>query len=223
MTQINTDYGTQSVNSVGATGKSGYTGGADYLNHLKENYPQASFSVRDFSGAAAVNSYAMSKAGEINDVAISPKALEKFAKDPKAAAKMEAELQEFIDLEQVDKDTLAAIGHKLTGRGMVVDKNGETSFWVTGTLVKETSDSNGISRLFDTKPSSSMEDFKKAAEKRAEEKKAEEKRVKARKEREKLMGLPDDKPMFLTADTAKDLSRTLVEKSMNDSALDIKA
>jgi hypothetical protein len=223
MTQINTDYGAQSVNSVGAAGKSGYASGADYLNHLKENYPNASFSARDFSGASAIKSYAAGKAGELNDVAISPKALEKFAKDPKAAAKMEAELQEFIDLEQYDKDMLAANSHELTGRGMVVDKNGETSFWVTGTPTKEASDSKGGSELFDIKPAPSIADFRKTAEKRAEEKKAEEKRAKAREERDKLMGISDNEPIFITADTPNALTSLLVEKSMSDGALDVRA
>jgi hypothetical protein len=80
----------------------------------------------------------MGKIGSFNDVAISPDALEKFANDPAAAAEMEAELQQFIDLEQSDKDAASKIDSTLLGRGMVVDKNGETSFWAVGASTSNT-------------------------------------------------------------------------------------
>jgi hypothetical protein len=103
--------------------------GQDYLQDLQNRYPNANISVGDVGN---IKDYAYRNDGDMNNVAIHPDALDKFAKDPAAAAKFEDALRGFLDSEQQDKDYAASQGMVMTGRGLYVDKDGNIGAWAVG-------------------------------------------------------------------------------------------
>lgn len=216
--QVNNNYAVRPVYETAQTQRTETfaRNGSDYLQDLVSRYPQASFSTQDFASAGDIKSYAMSKSGQFNDVAISPHALDKFANDPAAAAEMEALLKEFLGLEQRARDTAEALGATDAARGMVVNKNGEASFWMSGTVTKGSGRNNMFDRLLPNPSAAERRktaetERKKASEKAAEEKKFEEKRAEEREEREMLLGLRAGKTVFTTSRNAAGLALSFAE------------
>jgi hypothetical protein len=194
--------------------------GNDYLQDLKNRYPNANISAQDFGGSAsAVQRYAMGKEGEFNDVAIHPAALEKYANNPEAAALFEENLKIFIGKEQQDKQRVAAYGAEITGRGMVVDKDGKISLWTTVETAKGSDSVKSGSEL----RAEARKDAEEKAKKKADEKKAEEKRAEERKEAQELTERLAKRRMFITARNADELSQNLSVAMTEERFIDIKA
>jgi hypothetical protein len=225
--QVNTNYAAQPAYDA-ANVQSAQTRartGNDYLQDLKARYPQANISARDFAGAGDIRSYAAGKSGEFNDVAISPEALDKFANDPAAAAEMEALLQEFLDAEPRARALAESLGATDAARGMVVDKNGEATFWMSGT-VKGGADNKEPSSIIDRllKNPSAAERRKKLEEKRkenaAEEERIEEKRAKERREREEMLKRTQ-RTLFAATDAVGGLTGSFADKLNDGGSIDI--
>lgn len=190
--------------------------GQDYLQDLQNRYPNANISVGDVGN---IKDYAYRNDGDMNNVAIHPDALDKFAKDPAAAAKFEDALRGFLDSEQQDKDYAASQGMVMTGRGLYVDKDGNIGAWAVG-----------HSKMGDDGMKSGREireEMQKAADKKAEkereEKKAEEKREKERAELEELLGRTPQKQIYASGGSMDEVMRNLSFSAADERFLDIRA
>jgi hypothetical protein len=167
--QINTSYNTQAAYHAGAAQSTSASNVSNYLKGLKERFPNANINIGDFESPQDIKNFASGQIGSFNGITISGKALEKMANDPKMASRIEGEMQTFLDSEQRDKDDLAKEGHTLLARGMVVDKNGDTSFWMVGQNTKD-ADSK-LESIFTRIRERTDELIKQRAKKKAEEKK----------------------------------------------------
>ncbi len=138
---------------------------------------------------------------------------------------MEAELSEFIGSEKRDRDTLAAQGSELLGRGMTVDENGKTTFWCIGQTSSGKDGGNSLMDKLGPKQSSreKAEEAQRARDKKAEEKKAEEAREKKREEREELLGLSANKTVFATGKSMNEIAQGAAAKLAEDGVLDVRA
>ena len=220
--QVNTDYSTPQAYMTQRTQSKELRQrtGNDYLNELIKKYPQANISARDFANSDALKSYAMGKSGEFNDVAISPEALAKFANDPQAATEMEALLQEFLALEPRARALAESLGAKDAARGMVVDKNGDATFWMSGTVTSGT-ESKETENIYDKLLGSASEKKKKIEAERkekAEEKRIEEKRLEERRERKEERR---QKTLYATAESASGLEDSFANKQSDSGNFDL--
>lgn len=132
VTGVNDYTSTYAASNSGSTrGSSGLSETAqNYLNELKQKYPDTNITVADFSSEQSKLSYMFGCSG--GNVAISANIVEKMATDSAAAAKYEKVIGGVSDLyERVEKH-LDDRGQVLYGCGVVIDKNGKTSYWMIG-------------------------------------------------------------------------------------------
>ncbi len=126
-----TDY----TNTYGASRTNGNSGISestqDYLNGLKEKYPNVNITVADFNSEKQADSYMLGSRG-YNNIAVSSGIVEKMASDPAAAAKYE---KVFADMsgnsERIEKFAREN-NDEILGAGAVIDKNGKVSYWMVG-------------------------------------------------------------------------------------------
>lgn len=133
VTGVNDYTNTYAASNSGSTRRSsGLSETAqNYLNELKQKYPDTNITVADFSSEQSKLSYMFGCSGGGN-VAISANIVEKMATDFAAAAKYEKVIGGVSDLyERVEKH-LDDRGQVLYGCGVVIDKNGKTSYWMIG-------------------------------------------------------------------------------------------
>lgn len=119
-------------NSAGAKGSSELNRSTqDYLNELKQKYPDVNITVADFSSEKQRKSYSLGCSG-YNNVAISSNIIEKMATDPATAAKYEKVIADTPKLGEESKKHLEAEGVELVSYGTVIDKNGKVTYWGVG-------------------------------------------------------------------------------------------
>lgn len=126
-----TDYTNTYVASK-TSGSSGVSGSAqDYLNGLKEKYPDVNITVADFNSEKQSDAYMLGTRG-YNNIAVSSGIIEKMASDPAAAAKYEKVFAEMSgNAERVEKFAQEN-NDEILGAGAVIDKNGKVSYWMVG-------------------------------------------------------------------------------------------
>lgn len=126
-----TDYTNTYVASK-TSGSSGVSGSAqDYLNGLKEKYPDVNITVADFNSEKQSDAYMLGTRG-YNNIAVSSSIIEKMASDPAAAAKYEKVFAEMSgNAERVEKFAQEN-NDEILGAGAVIDKNGKVSYWMVG-------------------------------------------------------------------------------------------
>jgi hypothetical protein len=189
--------------------------GNDYLQDLKDRYPKANISVGDVGGVGGVEGYAWRNNGDLNNVAIHPDALDKFAKDPAAAAKFEETLKWFLDSEDANKAYADSQDMVLTGRGLYVREDGSMGAWAIG-YNKASGKSAGEISI------EKQKEALKEADKKHAEKKAEEKREAKRAEMEERMGIAPKKHFFVDGSSMDDIMRRL-SALPTDGMMDIRA
>lgn len=132
VTGVNDYANTYATSNSGSTrGNSGLSETAqNYLTELKQKYPDTNITVADFSSEQSKLTYMFGCSG--GNVAISANIVEKMATDSTVAAKYEKVIGGVSDLyERVEKH-LDDRGQVLYGCGVVIDKNGKTSYWMIG-------------------------------------------------------------------------------------------
>ena len=132
VTGVNDYANTYAVSNSGSTrGNSGLSETAqNYLNELKQKYPDTNITVADFSSEQSKLSYMFGCSG--GNAAISANIVEKMAADFTAAAKYEKVIGGISDLSERVEKHLDDRGQVLYGCGVVIDKNGKTSYWMIG-------------------------------------------------------------------------------------------
>jgi len=126
-----TDY-TNTYAASKTNGSSGVSGSAqDYLNGLKEKYPDVNITVTDFKNGKQEDNYMFGCSGG-NNVAISANIIENMASDPAIAAKYEKYIAEAPKAAEEIKEGLAAHGAEMVAGGTVIDKDGKVSYWCIG-------------------------------------------------------------------------------------------
>jgi hypothetical protein len=219
--QVTSNYAAQQASPAQQTQRTGASGraGSDYLKELRERYPKASFGVGDVGPGGAEN-YAWGKAGEFNDVLIHPDALEKFANDPESASKFESQLKTFLDGAERDKNILNGAGGTITGRGMVVDENGEASYWAVGQTTRGDDGDSASQKM----RKQLDEDLKKQTEAREAAKKEEAERTEKKEEAERTEKKEEaERTAFSLVFNSTHLSSDLAAKLDNSHILDVKA
>lgn len=99
VTDYTNTYATSRTN--GSNGVSGST--QEYLNGLKEKYPDVNITVADFNSEKQSDAYMLGTRG-YNNIAVSSSIIEKMASDPAAAAKYEKVFAEMSgNAERVEK------------------------------------------------------------------------------------------------------------------------
>jgi hypothetical protein len=196
--QVNTSYAAQTAQQASQTSAAqtaNYAKVSNYLKSLKERFPNANIGIRDFNSAKDIEDYANGQIGSFNGISISGQALEKMANDPAMAARIEGEMQTFLDEEQNVRNRMKQNGEELLARGMVVDKNGDTKHWLTGG-----SSTNGISEnSLPTISAKALEKIRETWKKQMEEKEAEKKKAEEeiKKANEANENAPAKKPLTL--------------------------
>ena len=123
---INT-YVTSKTN--GSSGVSGST--QEYLNGLKEKYPDVNITVADFNSEKQSDAYMLGARG-YNNIAVSSSIIEKMASDPAAAAKYEKVFAEMSGNAERVENFAQENNDEILGAGAVIDKNGKVSYWMVG-------------------------------------------------------------------------------------------
>lgn len=127
VTDYTNTYATSRTN--GSNGVSGST--QEYLNGLKEKYPDVNITVADFNSEKQSDAYMLGTRG-YNNIAVSSSIIEKMASDPAAAAKYEKVFAEMSgNAERVEKFAQQN-NDEILGAGAVIDKNGKVSYWMVG-------------------------------------------------------------------------------------------
>ena len=127
VTDYTNTYATSRTN--GNNGVSGST--QEYLNGLKEKYPDVNITVADFNSEKQSDAYMLGTRG-YNNIAVSSSIIEKMASDPVAAAKYEKVFAEMSgNAERVEKFAQEN-NDEILGAGAVIDKNGKVSYWMVG-------------------------------------------------------------------------------------------
>lgn len=126
-----TDY-TNTYAASKTNGSSGVSGSTqEYLNGLKEKYPDVNITVADFNSEKQSDAYMLGTRG-YNNIAVSSSIIEKMASDPAAAAKYEKVFAEMSgNAERVEKFAQEN-NDEILGAGAVIDKNGKVSYWMVG-------------------------------------------------------------------------------------------
>lgn len=126
-----TDY-TNTYAASKTNGSSGVSGSTqEYLNGLKEKYPDVNITVADFNSEKQSDAY-MLGTRDYNNIAVSSSIIEKMASDPAAAAKYEKVFAEMSgNAERVEKFAQEN-NDEILGAGAVIDKNGKVSYWMVG-------------------------------------------------------------------------------------------
>ena len=126
-----TDY-TNTYAASKTNGSSGVSGSTqEYLNGLKEKYPDVNITVADFNSEKQSDAYMLGTRG-YNNIAVSSSIIEKMASDPAAAAKYEKVFAEMSgNAERVEKFAQEN-NDEILGAGAVIDKNGKISYWMVG-------------------------------------------------------------------------------------------
>ncbi|MCI9144221.1 MAG: hypothetical protein HFH87_16645 [Lachnospiraceae bacterium] len=126
-----TDY----TNTYGASRTNGNSGISesiqDYLNGLKEKYPNVNITVADFNSEKQADSYMLGSRGYHN-IAVSSGIVEKMASDPAAAAKYEKVFAEMSGNSERIEKFARENNDEILGAGAVIDKNGKVSYWMVG-------------------------------------------------------------------------------------------
>ena len=144
----------------------GISGSAqDYLNGLKEKYPDVNITVADFKNEKQEDAYMCGSRGG-NNIVIASSIIEKMAADSSTAAKYEKYIAEVPEAAEIMKDGIAAHGGEMVACGTAIDKDGKVTYW-------------SISRHKQPKESQSVS-YKKILQEQLEEKRAK------KKEEEKL-------------------------------------
>lgn len=127
VTDYTNTYATSRTNE--SNGVSGST--QEYLNGLKEKYPDVNITVADFNSEKQSDAYMLGTRG-YNNIAVSSSIIEKMASDPAAAAKYEKVFAEMSgNAERVEKFAQEN-NDEILGAGAVIDKNGKVSYWMVG-------------------------------------------------------------------------------------------
>ena len=122
----NTYAASNSANTKGSSELNRTT--QDYLNELKQKYPDVNITVADFSNLEQRKAYMFSCSG-YNNIAISSNIIEKMASDPEAAAKYEKVIAEVPGFGEKFKKEIEAAGGEQIACGTVIDKNGKVTYW----------------------------------------------------------------------------------------------
>lgn len=123
-----TDY-TNTYAASGATSSRNLSGAAqDYLNELKEKYPDVNITVADFKNEKQFDSYMLGSSG-FNNIAVASNIIEKMANDPATAAKYEKVIADVPESGKKIKSDCDAMGIKLISCGARIDKNGKVTYW----------------------------------------------------------------------------------------------
>ena len=168
----------------------------DYLNELRQKYPDVNITVADFSNLEQRKAYMFSCSG-YNNVAISSKIVEKMASDPATAAKYEKVIAETPEQGEKFVKDCEARNTIVYAQGVVIDKDGKVTYWAIGGD-KEPRENPGT--VYKEKVQKQLEE-KRAKEK--EEEKIKEKRLKEAETAEQLLEkIKADAQTETTEDTA---------------------
>ncbi|MCL2035574.1 MAG: DUF6033 family protein [Oscillospiraceae bacterium] len=215
--QVNANYSTQAIQSANSAGKS--TNTQEYLQTLREKFPDLSITIQSFNSHSAEAGYAFGRMGTFNNVAISKNILEQMANDPKVAAKYEEWIGGFPEwAQQLDK-IFTDGGYELLATGTTINKDGKIDTWCIGRKIKQPGDDKPTGIQLRKKAMDEMLE-KKAGENR--EKKIEEERELSEK---RLRG-EDNKPHFVRAESMNALMQKLSalhDERKNGASIDLKA
>ena len=107
----------------------GISGSAqDYLNGLKEKYPDVNITVADFKNEKQEDAYMYGSRGG-NNIVIASAIIEKMAADSSTAAKYEKYIAEVPEAAEIMKDGIAAHGGEMVACGTAIDKDGKVTYW----------------------------------------------------------------------------------------------
>lgn len=121
---------TQSTSSVQQTSK-------EYLNNLRQKYPDVNITVVDFKSQKQKLSYMLGSSGG-NNIAISQSIIDKMACDPVSAAKYEKVIADTPDFGKWAKETAESEpGCKHIASGICIDKDGKVTYWGVGSKTTE--------------------------------------------------------------------------------------
>jgi hypothetical protein len=165
----------------------------DYLQSLKEKYPDVNITVVDFKTEKQERSYMLGSSG-YNNVALSRDILEKMAKDPEVAEKYEKAIGNLPNVVKEAKEKIEATpGSKVLAMGMEIDKEGKISYWCVSCSVTEVPTSDRKEKFKEQLEEKrlAMKEKEKAEEKRKEKIKEQEvleqKRAEKRKEEQERL------------------------------------
>ncbi len=126
-----TDY-TNAYAADRTSGSSGLNGDSqNYLNSLKEKYPDVNITVADFKNGKQEDAYMLGSRG-YNNIAVSPGIVEKMASDPAAAAKYEKVFAEMSGNSERIEKFARENNDEILSAGALIDKNGKVSYWMVG-------------------------------------------------------------------------------------------
>ncbi len=103
----------------------------EYLNELKEKYPDVNITVADFKNGKQEDAYMLGTRG-YNNIAVSSSIIEKMASAPAVAAKYEKVFAEMSGNADRVKKFAQENNDEILGAGAVIDKNGKVSYWMAG-------------------------------------------------------------------------------------------
>lgn len=103
----------------------------DYLNSLKEKYPDVNITVADFKNGKQEDAYMLGSRG-YNNIAVSSSIVEKMASDPAAAAKYEKVFAEMSGNSERIEKFARENNDEILSAGALIDKNGKVSYWMVG-------------------------------------------------------------------------------------------
>lgn len=109
----------------------------DYLNNLRQKYPNVNITVVDFKSEKQKLSYMLGSSGG-NNIAISQSVVEKMASDPATAAKYEKIIADTPDHGKEVKEKIESEpGCTYIASGTCIDKNGKVTYWIVGSKTGE--------------------------------------------------------------------------------------
>ncbi len=163
-----TDY-TNTYAADRTSGSGGLNGDSqNYLNSLKEKYPDVNITVADFKNGKQEDAYMFGSNGG-NNIVIASNIIEQMASDPAAAAKYEKYIDEVPKAAGIMKNGIEAHGNEMVACGTAIDKDGKVTYW-------------SISRHKPSKESQSVS-YKKTLQEQLEEKRIKKKEEEALKEK----------------------------------------
>ena len=164
-----TDY-TNTYAASKTNGSNGVSGSTqEYLNGLKEKYPDVNITVADFKNGKQEDAYMFGSSGG-NNIVIASNIIEKMASDPATAAKYEKYIAEVPEAAGIMKDGIEAHGNEMVACGTAIDKDGKVTYW-------------SVSRHKPSKESQSVS-YKKILQEQLEEKRAKKKEEEELKEKQ---------------------------------------
>lgn len=174
----NTYAASNSANTKGSSELNRST--QDYLNELKQKYPDVNITVADFANDKQMKSYMLGSTG-YNNIAISSNIIAKMASDPTVAAKYEKVIADTPTSGERIKERCEANGSKVYACGTMIDKDGKVTYWAVG---GETEAHENPGTVYKEKMQKQLEE-KRA--KKKEEEKLKEKRLEQAETAEQLL------------------------------------